>query len=148
MLQVYFSSTMPPKRKYFSQCAKECSPARKLRPDSALSMKNLPFPKTGWLYSESTCLVCTGVATDCYWSKHFGNKVVHIKSNKQAKLFIEHYDLFNDEEKALSFLPKYAHYFQDKSIVKEQYYLMKCLGKHVDKLEKELAHERKKKNTS
>ena len=137
---------MPPKRKRFSQRAKECSPARKLRPDSALSMKNLPFPKTGWSYSESTRSFCRGVLTDRYWSKVFDKKVVRIKSNKQAKLFIEHYELLNDEEKALSFLPEYAYYFQDKSVVREQYHVMKTLEVRVDNLEEQLAHERKKTN--
>ena len=137
---------MPPKRKHFSQRAKECSPARKLRPDSALSMKNLPFPKTGWSYSESTRSFHRGVLTDCYWSKVFDKKIVRIKSNKQAKSFIEHYELLNDKEKALSFLPGYAHDFQDKSVVREQYHLMKTLEVQVDNLEEQLAHERNKTN--
>ena len=102
---------MPPKRKRCSQCAKERSPARKLRLDSALSMKNLISSQTGWLYSESSCLFCGGALTDRFWSKYVGNKLVRIKSNKQAKLFIEHYELCEDEEKALSLVPKYSHYF-------------------------------------
>ena len=67
-----------------------------------------------------------------------------IKSNKQAKVFIEHYKLCDDKEKALSLLPKYAHYFQDKSFVTKQYHSMKSLEKRVNKLEEERAHERKK----
>ena len=107
---------MPPKQKRYSRRAKESSPSKKLSPDSALAMKNLPFPKTSWSYSESTCVFYRSVLTDHFWSKHFGDKLIRIKRNKQALAFIKYFKLYKDKKKALSIVPEYAHHFQNKAL--------------------------------
>ena len=99
----------------------DCVLPAKCKKHITIKMKDLPFSKTCWKYSEFLRKCQDWIITDRFWTKKIASrKLMRIKSIKNAVKFMEQYEQCKDEEEAIAIISNYTCLFVGKRKAKAQ----------------------------